>query len=209
MKCPPKKKCQKMASDFHTHHVHPGRRELIDNGKGKGPLWSLSFHPWTTAVFPEISAEDLDSCAALGEVGYDKFKGAAPYPEVQTALFKQFLALAFEHKKSVVLHTVGSFELLFEAVKPFQGLSMLVHGFSKHNPALLGQLLDRGFFVSLHPSLITDEKIICFLQNHPGCRAGLETDDDPDLDIETLYRSIPVPGFEEAADRHFEEFLHL
>ena len=198
-----------MASDFHTHHVHPGRRELIDNGKGKGPLWSLSFHPWHTTAMPEIPAEEMKSCAALGELGYDQYRGVLAYPEEQQTLFKQLLALAFEHHNSVVLHTVGSFELLFEAVKPFAGLPMLIHGFSRHNPVLLEQLLARGFFVSLHPALTADEKIIAFLRSHPGCRVGLETDDDPVLDIETLYCSIPVPGFEAAADRHFEEFLQL
>ena len=69
-----------MASDFHTHTPHPGRTELVDGGEGRAPLWSLPFHPWHTVKIPVVPEEKLRSCAALGELGFDKFRGAAPWP---------------------------------------------------------------------------------------------------------------------------------
>ena len=205
-----RKRKRKMASDFHTHFPHPGKRELVNGGKGCAPLWSLPFHPWETGAFPEkILEEDLQQCAALGEVGFDKFKGRLPYPAEQLDLCRKFLELAEKFRKPVVLHALGSPDPLFRFKKDFPETPMLIHGFSKHNPLLLGQLLDGGFYVSLHPSLIADEKIIMFLRSRPGCRAGLETDDNGNLAIEDLYAQIDIPGFEKAADAHFREFLQI
>ena len=198
-----------MASDFHTHTCHPGKTELVNDGKGKAPFWSLSFHPWQTAAMPENIEEDLLNCSALGEIGFDKFRGALPYPEGQLALFRRFLLLADEYKKGVVLHAVGSFEYLFECAREFPQVRFLVHGFAKHNPQLLESLLKQGFYVSLHPALINDEKLRTFLRSTPGARVGLETDDNAALDIDELYEQINIPGFEKAADVHFREFLQI
>ena len=198
-----------MASDFHTHFVHPGKMELVNGPQPGAVLWSLPFHPWETETMPEIPGELLLKCAALGELGFDKVRGALPYPEAQIKLFYRFLEAAQQAEKPVVLHAVGSAEELFKCSRAFPGLKFLVHGFSKHNPRLLKELLDHGFFVSLAPALITDEKIRAFLKSSPGVRVGLETDDNNALKIEELYDLLDIPGFEEAADRHFREFLQL
>lgn len=198
-----------MASDFHTHHPHPGKSELVDNGKGKAPLWSLPFHPWHTERFQLPSAADLDACTALGELGFDKFRGALPYPEEQLKLFRSLLQLASDYGKPVVLHAVGPTEHLLSCTKKFPDLKFLCHGFSKHKPQVLKELLDQGFYVSLAPSLIRDENIRAFLKSAPGCRVGLESDDAPELLIEELYDIMDIKGFEEAADTHFKEFLQL
>ena len=76
-----------MASDFHTHIPHPGQRELLNNGRGKGPLWSLSFHPWDTLEIPAFSLEEMKECAALGEIGFDKYKSAAVSQDQQLKIF--------------------------------------------------------------------------------------------------------------------------
>jgi TatD DNase family protein len=198
-----------MASDFHTHSCHSGKTELVNDGKACAPLWSLSFHPWNIREVPEPMGEDLQNCAALGELGFDRYRGLLPYPGEQLALCRKLLFLAEQFRKPAVLHAVGSSEYLFQLKKDFPETKMLIHGFSKHNPLLLGQLLDGGFYVSLHPSLIADEKIITFLRSRPGCKAGLETDDDNSLAIEELYAQIDIPGFEKAADAHFREFLQI
>jgi Tat protein secretion system quality control protein TatD with DNase activity len=198
-----------MASDFHTHTVHPGKNELVNGALSGAALWSLPFHPWETKSFPDIPAEMLVKCAALGELGFDKFRGALPYPEAQMMLFRQLLELAQTAGKPVVLHAVGPVEELFKSSRAFPGIRFLVHGFSKHNPRLLKQLLDNGFYVSLHPALTDDEELKAFLKSCPGCRVGLETDDRNDLAIEELYEKINIPGFEKAADLHFREFLQL
>ena len=98
-----------MASDFHTHIHHPGKRELLDSGKGAAPLWSLSFHPWYTKEIPEISVEDMEQCAALGEIGFDKFHCEVS-PDVQFEIFSFLLQRAADHRKSVVLHWVGAYD---------------------------------------------------------------------------------------------------
>lgn len=198
-----------MASDFHTHTVHPGKNELVNGALSGAALWSLPFHPWETKSFPDIPAEMLVECAALGELGFDKFRGALPYPEAQMMLFRQLLELAQTAGKPVVLHAVGPVEELFKSSRAFPGIRFLVHGFSKHNPRLLKELLDHGFYVSLAPALISDEKIRAFLKSTPGARVGLETDDDPELKIEELYELMGISGFEEAADKHFREFLQI
>ena len=198
-----------MASDFHTHICHPGKMELVNGGKGSAPLWSLPFHPWETLQMPDVESEDLELCTALGEIGFDKFRGALPYPHEQLELFRQFLALADKFNKPVVVHAVGSSEHLLKCAGEFPKLRFLIHGFSKHNPLLLQELLKQKFFVSLHPSLVQEEKIRSFLKNSPRCRVGLETDNDEALVIEELYAQMDIPGFEDSADSHFREFLQI
>ena len=198
-----------MASDFHTHFVHPGKMELVNGGKGNAPLWSLPFHPWETSKIPENTEPDFQECTAVGELGFDRYRGALAYPEEQLSLLRQLLRKAADYGKPVVLHAVGGADHLFVCKKEFKELRFLVHGFSKHNPRLLKQLLDNGFYVSLHPALTGDEELRAFLKSCPGCRVGLETDDRNDLAIEELYEKINIPDFEKAADLHFREFLQL
>lgn len=198
-----------MASDFHTHTAHPGKRELLDGGKGKGPLWSLSFHPWFTGSLPGISPEDWRECAALGEIGVDKNKGALPGMAEQLALLRELLKKGQEYGKPVVLHWVGSYEELFRIVREFKGTPFLFHGFARRSIPLLEELLRQGMYVSLAPKLAGDEMFRTFLKSRPGCRVGLETDDREELEIEKLYELMDIPGFEQTADQHFEEFLQL
>lgn len=199
-----------MASDFHTHIPHPGKRELLDNGKGKGPLWSLPFHPWYTKEMPENMAEMVKGASAIGEMGFDKFRCETNTQEGQLQLFSSLLRQAAEFRKPVVLHWVGGFDKLFEAAAPFMGeVDFLFHGYAKSSPGLLQELLARGFYVSLSPRLTENQKIKEFIKSHPGCRVGLETDDDDKAEIEKLYDLMNIPGFEKAADEHFGAFLHL
>ena len=167
-----------MASDFHTHTPHPGRTELVDGGEGRAPLWSLPFHPWHTETLPPVPEEKLRACAALGELGFDRYRGAALWPEGQLALLDGLLSLAAAWNKPVVLHAVGPPELLFKAVRPYGKMKFLLHGFSRHRPDLLEEVLKRGFYVSLNPVLLKDKKILAFLKSRPGARVGLESDDE-------------------------------
>lgn len=196
-----------MAADFHTHFFRPGTDALVNGFIEGAPLWSLPFHPWQTAEFIVPDDDALQKCAALGELGFDKLRGAALWPEKQMEIFRKFLEVASEYRKPVVIHACGSFELLYETVKPFPHLKMLFHGFAKHNTRLLEELLKRGFFVSLNASLVTDESIRSFLSTHPGARVGLESDDDENADLNELYSRMNVPGFEKNADDIFREFL--
>ena len=198
-----------MASDFHTHTAHPGRMELVDGGEGRAPLWSLPFHPWHTEKLPSVPEDRLRTCAALGELGFDRFRGAAPWPEGQLALLDGLLKIACEWEKPVVLHAVGPLPLLFEAVKPYGKVKFLLHGFSRPRPDLLEEVLKRNFYVSLNPVLRGNESIISFLKSRPDARVGLETDDNDSLDIASLYEQIGIPGFEARADELFKEFLNL
>ena len=197
-----------MASDFHTHIPHPGKTELLDNGRGKGPLWSLSFHPWYTAELPQISAEEFERCSAVGEIGFDKCRKDTIPQERQLNIFTSLLKAADEHKKPVVLHWLGAYDKLFQSVKNFS-MPILFHGYAKHNTELLNELLSRGFYVSISPRLAGAPEIKEFLKTHPGCRVGMETDDRSDVEIEALYDSFNIPGFENAADEHFRNFLQI
>ena len=181
----------------------------MDGGEGRAPLWSFPFHPWHTETLPSVPEEKLRSCAALGELGFDRHRGAAPWPEGQLALLDGLLKLASEWNKPVILHAVGPLELLFKAVGPYGQVKFLLHGFSRPRPDLLEEVLKRGFYVSLNPVLLKEEKILAFLKSRPGARVGLETDDKESLDIATLYEQVGIPGFEARADALFKEFLGL
>ena len=198
-----------MASDFHTHTPHPGKTELVDGGEGSAPLWSLPFHPWHTEKLPSVPEEKFRSCAALGELGFDRFRGAAPWPEGQLALLDGLLKMASGWNKPVVLHAVGPLELLFKAVAPYGKVKFLLHGFSRPRPDLLDEVLKHGFYVSLNQVLLGNESIISFLKSRPDARVGLETDDRDPLDIASLYDRTGIPGFEARADELFKEFLSL
>lgn len=198
-----------MASDFHTHTPHPGKTELVDGGEGRAPLWSLPFHPWHTEQLPAVPEEKLRSCAALGELGFDRHRGAAPWPEGQLALLDKLLKVAAEWNKPVILHAVGPLEVLYKAVRPYGKIKFLLHGFSRPRPDLLEEVLKHGFYISLNPILLRDESILSFLKSRPGARVGLETDDKAPLDIASLYEQVGIPGFEARADELFKEFLGL
>lgn len=198
-----------MASDFHTHIPHPGKRELLDGGKGQGPLWSLPFHPWNTKETPVILQEDRERCAALGEMGFDKFRCETVSQEEQLKNFSCLLEQASDMRKPVVLHWVGGYDKLFERTAPHRELSFLFHGYAKSSTELLAELLRRGFYVSLSPRIIGNAAVREFIKNNPGSRIGLESDDDANVEIERLYDTVGDPAFERAADEHFGAFLQL
>ena len=198
-----------MASDFHTHIPHPGKRELLNNGRGRGPLWSLSFHPWDTKELPPLSFEEIKECAALGEMGFDRYKSSDVSQDQQLKIFRFLLEKAADFRKPVVLHWVGGYDKLFQLTAPFKEVNFLFHGYAKESSGLLEELLRRNFYVSLSPRIITAGAVREFLKQNPGSRVGVESDDNENAEIEKLYDLINIPGFEEAADEHFGAFLNL
>ncbi len=157
---------------------------------------------------PPAFAEKLPRFAALGEIGFDRRRGG-PLPD-QLALFDRLLRLGADCCKPVVLHVVGSFESLFEAVKPYP-LRFMIHGFRRKSPQLLGELVKRGFYVSLHRELVRDAGIMNEVGRLRGRAIGLESD-DADCDLAALWEAAAsasgVPDLARRGVETFREFLN-
>ncbi|MCI5778777.1 MAG: TatD family hydrolase [Lentisphaeria bacterium] len=196
-----------MASDFHTHRrPAPGIDALISAPEYlPDAKISLQLHPWHLperfTPRPELAGE-LMRFDALGEVGLDRMRG--PELPVQQRYLLEFLRLAQELRKPVVLHVVRCFPELFAALRPLK-LRVMVHGF-RGTPELLDELWRRGMTVSFHRSVLGREDILRKLRR-PAGPFGFESDDDPRTTVRELLDTCGIPNAEERTDQYFADFL--
>jgi TatD DNase family protein len=81
---------------------------------------------------------------AVGEAGLDYYRDYAPH-EAQRRLFERQLELATEYAKPVVVHTRAANRDTLDMLAGFGG-TVVLHCFSE--PKILGEALDRGYYVS-------------------------------------------------------------
>jgi TatD DNase family protein len=85
-----------------------------------------------------------DRAVAVGETGLDHYRDYAPRDR-QLELFETQLALAKELGKAAVIHTRAADRETVDVLRGFDG-TVVMHCFS--SPALLGDALERGWYVS-------------------------------------------------------------
>ena len=196
-----------MASDFHTHHLPPPGVAALYSGNEPRPEVrnSLELHPWrlpeTFRDQPEL-AERLRHFDALGEIGLDRLRG--PALSVQREYLRQYLQLAQDRGKPVVLHVVRCFPEVLNLLKSFR-LKAMVHGF-RGNAELLNELWRNGITVSFHPSALKREDIRREL-SRPAGPFGFESDDDPQVSICEMLAQCPLDNAEPMTDQYFADFL--
>lgn len=199
-----------MASDFHTHNKSACTRALIsDTALLAEKLVSCQFHPWTMPnQFDAAKLPNVTGFAAIGETGLDKLRG--PSMNIQKQYFHALLQTASETDKPVVVHAVKAFQELFEILKHYD-LRIMLHGF-RSNVQILDELWRRKITVSFHHSVLSDAAIMAKLKN-PGGRFGFETDDDMNVNIETVIQKAAdiseVKNMEKITDQNFCDFMEI
>lgn len=183
--------------NFHTHRAAVSPSETVvrnlsapySDGNSEECIaegwFSAGIHPWYVPedCGPAFSrlAELWRSpcCIALGEAGLDKCC-RTPFP-LQREVFVRQLEEAGAYGLPVVIHCVRAWGELLEVRKQVRpAVPCVVHGF-RGGPALAGQLLDNGFYLSFGFRFHERSLTLC-----PSDRLFLETDEDS-RSVEELY----------------------
>lgn len=186
--------------NIHTHHLGAETDISIYNNRflfediTTDRLFSIGIHPYDSHLFTEHSLTEFEvflnhkHCYAIGECGLDKLIDV-DLKQQQFAL-KQQLALALTYNKPVIIHCVKAFDELIEVCKPYETkLKLIIHGFNKSEELAL-QLISRGYYVSLHPSLLKKDNFN--FTKLPIEQLFFETDNDSNLSINEAYRNASI-----------------
>ncbi len=109
----------------------------------------------------------------LGEIGLDK-KYGIPL-DVQLKALRDQLAIAERYHLPVVLHTRGSVKEVLNEISSYSLKSVLFHWFSG-STSELNEVLSRGYYVSIGPSIIYSKSSRKVLEAYHQDRLLLETD---------------------------------
>lgn len=185
--------------NFHAHRAAVSPSEIVvhslsvpsSDGRAEecaAEGWfSAGIHPWYVpddcepALARLVALWCMPRCVALGETGLDKCC-RTPFP-LQREVFVRQLEEAGAYGLPVVIHCVRAWGELLEVQKEVRpAVPCVVHGF-RGGPALAGQLLDKGFYLSF--GFRFDERS---LRLCPSDRLFLETDEEV-RSVEELYRA--------------------
>ncbi|MBR5133947.1 MAG: TatD family hydrolase [Alistipes sp.] len=161
--------------DIHTHH--PSEDRLSPQMVG--------IHPWDADK--SLTLPDLRPCDIVGETGLDLCCGVSI--ERQMELFRWHLEQAEKLEKPVVLHAVRSFEQVIKTLGDYTLKGVVFHGFigSAHQA---GEALRRGYYLSFGERSLRSSRTREAIAITPLDRLFAETDDNPELSIETIYDAI-------------------
>jgi TatD DNase family protein len=181
--------------NIHTHHLGTEKDISIYNNRflfediTTNCLFSIGIHPYDCHLFTDHSFKDMepflkqDNCFAIGECGLDKLI-SVDLKQQQFILTEQ-LNLALIYKKPVIIHCVKAFDELIDVCKPYENkLKLIIHGFNKSEELAL-QLISKGYYLSLHPSLFKKENFN--FTKLPIEQLFFETDADSSLSISATY----------------------
>ncbi len=205
--------------NLHTHSLHIDNSIFILNNRfgyhqelNTSTLFSIGIHPWDIELLSPLYLKDLEklithsNCLAIGECGLDKLK-STPL-DTQKQLFETQLQLAIKYKKPVIIHCVKAFDELIEICNPyFTKIPLIIHGFNK-SEHLAQQLIDKGFYLSLHHQIILKSDFD--IQSLPLNKLFFETDNDPHLLIQEVYEAfalklnMELDVLKEKINRNFE-----
>lgn len=109
----------------------------------------------------------------IGEVGLDFIESKAS-KERQAQIFKQFIELALNLNKPLVIHARKAFEAAMNLLEQAKAKHVLMHLFGA--PQLLRKVLDNGWYVSIGPILAQSKSYKRIAQDTPLEHLMLETD---------------------------------
>ena len=162
--------------DIHTHNP---REDVLS------PTMA-GIHPWQAEIGYELP--DLTECDIIGETGLDYACEVDRYR--QKELFLRHLAKAQQLGKPVVLHVVRALNDTLSILSEFKGLKGVVfHGFigSKEQAA---ECIKRGYYLSFGERSLRSPKTREVIAKMPQNLLFCETDDNTDIAIEEIYRSV-------------------
>ncbi len=164
-------------------------RALSAGSNGLKVFWACGFHPhhaqeqenFNFDTMAEAAAEE--SCVAVGEIGLDYVKSAAP-KEIQISLFRKALEVAASVEKPVVIHcreaqadTLRILKSFYSGLSGSQFSAGVIHCFSGDLNFALG-CMDLGFYLGVDgPITYPGSKLLReVIAQAPLERIVLETD---------------------------------
>ncbi len=165
----------KILVDIHTHHPRPD----VVSPRMAG------IHPWDAERGRALP--DFDHCDIIGETGLDY---ACEVDRLaQERLFREHLEAAERLQKPVVLHTVKALEPTIKILAEYNIAGVVFHGFigSQQQAA---EALRRGYYLSFGSRSLRSSKTRQAIVATPLDRLFCETDDDPSLDIASVYAEV-------------------
>ena len=165
----------KILVDIHTHHPRPD----VVSPRMAG------IHPWDAERGRDLP--DFAHCDIIGETGLDY---ACEVDRLaQERLFRAHLEAAERLQKPVVLHTVRAFEPTIKILAEYNIAGVVFHGFigSQQQAA---EALRRGYYLSFGSRSLRSSKTRQAIAATPLDRLFCETDDDPLLDIASVYAEL-------------------
>lgn len=165
----------KILVDVHTHHPRPD----VVSPRMAG------IHPWDAERGRDLP--DFAYCDIIGETGLDYACEVDRLAQEQ--LFRVHLEAAERFQKPVVLHTVRAFEPTIKILTEYNIEGVVFHGFigSQQQAA---EALRRGYYLSFGIRSLCSSKTRQAIVATPLDRIFVETDDDPLLDIASVYAEV-------------------
>jgi len=190
--------------DIHTHHPQDDDEIIairnfiygVDVWPSSG-YFSAGMHPW----YLDYSFDGFEKWLnrvknnpyflAVGECGMD-FR-----PEYlnlfsrtqQEDFFLRQVHWAQQHQKPLIIHCVKCFDrLLYLKKNIVSTVPWIIHGFSK-NEILARQLLNAGFYLSFGALSVKNRSNMKALKITPVERLFFETDEQTDVNIESIYQN--------------------
>ncbi len=145
----------------------------------------IGIHPWGAKKnLTEETKENFVSLildnqnAVLGEIGLDHhFVDNKNYHPIQEEYFKFFLELSEKHGMPVNIHGKGAEELVAEILTSYNipPNNILMHWYSGPKKILV-QFIEKGYFFSINPSVLTGSSHIEVLKSTPKNQILTESD---------------------------------
>lgn len=200
-----------MYIDAHTHQKDPNTIAVI---MGKH---ALGIHPWDVLApfnleslkkkFKEISIERM---FAIGECGLDRAREGLATIEEQSEVLNWHFDLSRKNKLPLIFHCVRAHSDLLGMLKSQKWQTpFMLHDFSGNEKQITEYLKYQAFF-SLGKRILKDHSM---LKHIPRERLLLETDDQNEVGIDSLYREtaavldLPLSELEEQLEKNFLTFF--
>ena len=182
--------------DIHTHQPDCNFNQAIASFSiGTEPMddravyASVGIHPWhLTEADADNRLQTLEEAlkqervVALGEAGLDRLQGCSL--DVQTAVFRQAIALSESHELPLIIHCVRAFNELLQLKKKFAPKQpWIVHGF-RGKETVARELLRHGCWLSIGAHFQEEALRIIPLQ-----RLFIETDESEES-IENICQRV-------------------
>lgn len=182
--------------DIHTHRTGPApdtlRIGVFLLGRGDTPpvgKFVAGIHPWDAgkATGETLSFFDAppEGLVGIGETGLD-FAVDEPERKIQQVWLGKQLALAEKIRLPVVLHCVKAYNEMILILGKYELPGVIFHGFIG-SVQLMTDLTARGYYLSFGSRTFRSPKTVEALRDIGADRLFLETDDDPQADLVSLY----------------------
>ncbi|MEM5829853.1 MAG: TatD family hydrolase [Candidatus Aenigmatarchaeota archaeon] len=178
-------KCKRELKAIITSCAHPKDFELTMQlvEKHKGFVFATAgIHPEyikeiserEKAEFFDLLRKNEDKLVGIGEIGLDFLIEEQEWREKQKELFYDFISLANELKKPLVIHARKAFAEAIEILEAQKAKNVLMHFFSAKE--LLKKVIENGWYISVNTTLLTSKKIKKIVRDMPLERILTETD---------------------------------